>query len=872
MHWAGYELGVGNQSIQVPFLLRLHDPLLFARDVIITTTLDRYPTLFYRLLAHLLPVVALPTLYTGLHLLATVGVFFAVVMLARGMFRSDGVALVAALMLLAGHHQALAEQTLYSTGFTHTWAVFPLTLGALALLYHDRVLPAFALAGAAFNLHALEAGQLVLVLGFCALFTVPPRRWIVGLGLFLLLALPTLVPMLFHREHFDAAWLQLMRVRSAHHSFPFTWWRPGEPDIPRFLLILALAGLALSLNPGPYIRKTLLLTGGALILFCAGILFTEIWPNALFVRAQLFRSSRFLLVVALVCIAGGCWRGWRNWVEFLPATLTFLCVAVPGWLGLLPVAVLVGTGAALVNQRLLWQQALLAGIALLVSLAAWRQINFVLAGRPTFAVHRPEAGNDPAWLDVQRWAREHTEPDALFLTPAQMNGFRVHSQRAIVGEWRDGTQLYFSAAVTGPWWERMNALQPGLRLAPEGDRLLVQGRSLSQLDDAALMELAEKFGASHLVVAATPPRKLELLYRNRQWAIYRPAVAAPPVAAADPLAEQERFLAEVVHPNIVKYRQNEVRLQLLDAAGRPLVDAPYRVRQTRSWPGFNYRVVTEPARWPNIEPQDGQRRYEDLEQALMPGPTIELSYLAGPLPGWLRGRSEADQAKRLRQHALDLVGRYADRVQYWQLTDQGLLIGQMSNLVAAVREKFPNVKLGLSDAPRLDGLDTRRGLADVAELQGLDFFAVRCRSPWGVWVSPATLYELFDAFAAAGVRVHVTEIFAPTEGWIEGPVRRHAQWTPVLAEEYGRLVETVAFSHPAVDYIAGNRVEWRTTTNGTVALDGTVTFRGYQGEYEVAVTTPSGQTVTGQFRVEANGANRYRFQLDAGGERLRVAQ
>ncbi|MCG3149609.1 MAG: hypothetical protein PCFJNLEI_03074 [Verrucomicrobiae bacterium] len=863
MWWAGYELGVGNQSIQVPFLLRLHDATLFARDVMVTTTLERYPTLFYRVVAQALPVVALPTLYAGLHLLATTGVFLAVVALARGMFQSDRVAGIGCLLLLAGQHQALAEQTLYSTGFTHTWAVFPLTLAALALLYHNRPFLAFALAGLSFNIHALEAGQLLLVLSAWAVCSVPLRKLAGLVAVFLLLALPTLVPMLLHREHFDATWLQLMHVRSAHHSFPFTWWRPGEPDVPRFLLILALAGVALSLNPGPQLRKTLLLTGGVMVLFVAGILFTEIWPNPLFIRAQLFRSSRFLLILALLCVAAGCARGWRNRLEFIPATLTFLCLALPPWLGLLPVAVVVATVAALANRRLLWQQAALAGSAVLVSLAAWRTIDFVLAVRPTLALHRPEAGNEPAWVDVQTWARDHTPQDALFLTPAQMNGFRVHSQRAIVGEWRDGTQLFFSSAFARPWWERMNLLQPGLRLAPDGKRLLVQGRSLSQLTDGDLLTLAEKFTASHLVVAAEPPRKLMLLYRNQHWAVYRPEVAPEPVVAADPLAEQERFLTEVVRPNIEKHRRSNVRLQILDAAGRPLYDADYRVTQTGNWAGFDCRVVT--GWWRNIEPQDGQRQYAELEQALRPGGTTEFSSLAGFAPAWFSAKPDP---QRLVKHALDLVTRYADRVEYWQLTDQGVFINYATNLVGALRGKFPQIKLGLSDAPRLDQLDTRRGLEDVRRISGLDFVALRCRQPWGVWAAPQLLYELFDAFAKEGVRIHVTEIAAPADGWIEGPVRRHAQWTPALQAEYCRLVEMVAFSHPAVDVIVGDPRPWRTTTNGTVALDGTLNFRGYHGGYEIEVTPPAGQPVKAAFTVEPTGANSYRFQLDAGGRHL----
>lgn len=741
LNLAGYELGVGNQSIQVPFLLRLHDSALFARDAMVSTTLAAYPSLFYRGLAHALDFVSLPTLYHGLHLLTTAGVFFFILELCRAIFRSYWPGWLTCLFLLAGHQRALAEQLLYSTGFTHTWAVFPLTIAALALLYADRPLAAFALAGFCFNIHALEASQLA----FAMLFAVSIRKAVPSLLIFLFLSTPTLWHMLHHREHFDAAWQQLMLIRSGHHSFPFSWWRAGQPDIPRFLLVITLAGLAMSLVPGPHVRKTLRLTAGIALLFIAGILFTEIWPNALVIRAQLFRGSRFLMIIAFAYIAAGCLRA--RGLEILGAALIVACLAAPPWLVLLPVVVLVVLLLALINRRLLWQQATFAGIALLVTLAAWRTIDFVPVGF-SWNFHKPEPGNDPAWIDVQRWANERTRTDALFLTPSQMNGFRVHSHRAVVGEWRDGTQLYFSAAFAKPWWERMQALQPGMRVAPDGKRLLVQGRSLSQLDDAQIIALAKQYSADYVVLASAP-RKLKQVYGNEKWTIYQPKLGVP--------ATRPGFFEEVVLPNLDK-RKCDVRLQLLNPDGRPLADARYQITKINSAPK--------------------------------------------------RGNPDSDGP--------------------WELTDPGLLLPQLSNHVATIRAKYPGIQLGLTVEPLMTSADTPRGLDDVRQLKAFDFVVLRAHKPPGVWAEPKTLYDIFDAFAKEGVRIHFTQFAAPTNGWIEG---RPGQWTPALAAEHDRQTHTVALSHPAVDVAD----DWR--TNGVVALDGVVRLRTLPGSYALEVGT-----------------------------------
>ena len=868
MTLSGYELGVGNQAIQVPFLLQLHSPALFTNDVMVATTLADYPSLFYRALAPALAILPLPVLYYALHLLTTAAVFFAVIALSWVLFRSRGAAVILSVCWLAGHHHALAEQMLYSTGFTHTWAVFPLTLAALALVYAQQPLAAFALAGVAVNFHALEAGQLALVMAFWAGFSMRPRQVVGLLLVFLTLAAPTLLPMLLHRQVFDAHWLQLMHLRSGHHSFPVTWWRAGQPDLPQFLLILALAGVALSLVPGDHWRKTGLLAAGVALLFVAGFLFTEVWPNAFVIRAQLFRSSRWVLVLALAYIAAGCARA--RGVERIGAVLSVAALAVPPWLGLLPLALVVTTLLALVKGRLLWQQALLAGCALLVTLVAWRTIDFVPVSCG-WSFHRPEPGNDPAWLAAQDWARTHTAVDAVFLTPAQQNGFRVHAQRAIVGEWRDGTQLYFSAAFARPWWDRMQALQPGLRVAPDGQRLLVQGRSISQLSDAQICALAKQFNASYAVLASDSPRQLVEVYRNAKWAIYRPELA-PKLPA--PQSDAQRFLTEVALPNIERYRKSAVRLQLVDATGRPLYDARYRVTQKRSaflFGGHNFTVLTNAAWWCNLEPADGQRCYADLDQALGAERPTEFSFLTGFRPAWLRAQSEVDQASRLRQHVFDLVDRYAARVEFWEMTDQSLAMNQVSNLVVALRAKHPGLKLGVSAATRLDAPGTYLGLDEVRQLKavGIDFVAIHGHEPWGVWADPQTLYDIFDAFAKEGVRIHITQWSAPSAGWIEGALRS-GQWTPELRAEYGQQFATVAFSHPAVDALNPVDRPWSTELTGTLPLDGLLTFRGFHGDYEIAVTPLAGSPAVATFPVLPGTNNNYRLQLNTAGQLTRI--
>ena len=124
------------------------------------------------------------------------------------MTRDRWTALLSVAFLLAGHHEALAGETLYSPGFTHTWAIFPLSLPALLLFFREQYAMAFLLVGLIFNFHALEAGHLLAIMTFAALCDIKRvtfNQLGVCVSLFLIAAAPTLITMASQPQKFDDA-------------------------------------------------------------------------------------------------------------------------------------------------------------------------------------------------------------------------------------------------------------------------------------------------------------------------------------------------------------------------------------------------------------------------------------------------------------------------------------------------------------------------------------------------------------------------------------------------------------------------------------------------------------------------------------------
>ena len=1065
--WAGYRLGVGNQTIQIPFLKRSIDAELYKGDAMVDQTLPYYSSYFYKGVAKIvawiepmakpdaqgrIPFDPVTSVYFWLHVLTSAGALAAAYGLGRAMFKSRASAIVLVLILLAGHHRALAGDDLYSIGFTHTWAMFPLAVAAMALLYANRWFLAFALVGLVFNLHALTAAYLFVMFGaWAAVEFWRPRDWwrlLVMAGIFGALAFPTALDMFRQKQAFTAQWLELTRVRSADHSFPSTWWADGASDVPRFLLILGLAAVAFSFTTDPGTRrKSIFITAGALFLFLIGTVFSEFWTSNTVVRAQLFRASRLLMVVMLAHIAHGVVCGWMTlgrkarsvpqgeplddpagdapiWgklLEALVATAVVFCVAVDGMIEWAPWVLLVAAVVALVNGRLSATQSAIAGLALVVCVIAWRKISFhfpgvdysfgqvfrtdwdllrrkaweagpvlaialgvaaavwvmmrlrvgtrvklcsvvavqfvcliaALYGYRHFVWNKGSLTDDP-WVQAQLWASRFSPKDAIFLTPPQQGGFRIYSQRPIVCEWRDGTQLYFAAHFAEDWGRKLSKLRPVV-LDSRGHEI-ARGQALEEMDDDKLIKVSREMGAKYVVLPAGKDRNLRAVYENEKWAIYEAKIDVPEGANANAWREQEAFLENVARPNIEKHRKGDAGVEVVDENGKPVGAGTYEVRLTnhafnfgvslppfadltntgyvpewisppvtpaqleRAREVFNYSVIPFSAKWNFIEPQEGQRNYDELDKYVdwctRNNIRMEFHYLSGFTPPWASRKSGAAQAAAWKQYCMATVDRYADRIKVWQVVNDAYHIEYAPDVIKEIRKKYPDLKLGVSHCSKFwDGGGSERsmfrGVEDVEYLKSaatpIDFFGAHGHAPHGAWVSGKGMYTLIQGFADYGIKVHITEATLEPRLRMTGPLRE-GTWTPELVAEYWEHYYTVAFSHPECDAInywdishsmprAGSggggvrtpgttgtaglldparndeprpvfhklkhliKEVWTTKLDGRLASDGKLAFRGFYGEYEIVVKDPSGKVLRGKFEVKKGQDNKVKVTV-----------
>jgi uncharacterized protein DUF6798 len=556
----GYRFGGSNHSLQLPHLKHLLEPALYPADPVIAS-FDGYVTFFFHALVPLARVTGIEPLYFALFVACRFALLGAIYALARLLLRSPAAALVACLLAL-GVVPSLAGEQSYWPRLTHAEVATPMVLWGLWLHLRGRTLAACALIGLAFDVHALYALYASALLAFDLLLSQPrpaARELLRAAACLLLPAAPALLWALSRHDAVPAnewaLWLQTLRERSAVHAFPLS---VAPAVYGRYLTLVSLGLLAFFAAPEPERHKALPRFAAAVAALCAiGFVFAELLPVRRVLEAQLLRSTKLLTFFVIVLIADLAARAWRwgslarvaggllvlslllEQPAWTAASLLLLLLARPReWppaiaaLAALALVVDAATGASPVGDRfglavitngardLLASPVVMLCLGCLIVFRAAGSEHLLRAlgvlvpalllggALPELYRQHRRAVAGEAWNETQAWVRQHTPRDAVVLTPPDREGFRVFSERSIVGEWKDGTQQFFSWAFTREWRRRMEALQVGKL-------------SFETLPPDELAALGRRFGATRLVFPAGHALPFELLYENAEFAAYR---------------------------------------------------------------------------------------------------------------------------------------------------------------------------------------------------------------------------------------------------------------------------------------------------------------------------------------------------------------
>ena len=543
-----------------------------------------YVSFFPRFMVVLIKIVRhMEALYFVLHVLSYF--FYFTVFYYISLLLFDKISATLCVILMSTGKIVLGGSSIHFTGLYPSFFTLSLALLAIYFFLRERYSVAYAIIGITLNLHVLVAGYafcmfachsfLRIILPNLSTSKTNLERWVAlrelakHLGIFVLCASPALVWILSTHGSMSDEWVRLLRIRSSHHSFPFSW---AKSHYVNYLLFLATGALAFLYAPRAKFHLKILTFVLAIAFMClAGVVFAEYYPVKSVLRGQLFRSTNFLTIFCVVYISNYIRRSWENSIlHKIGVSIIFISLFLSSYFNLLILGLILCLVAdnifapstsegQKINKR--FRIAIFVLTAILVrnftqqhdSFPTSFNLNGVISLINTFLENRlllliicsaialmwvatlknlyqklgalliatllavyivpsayrrfhPKNRYSQGWRGVQIWARDNTRKDALFLTPPNNTGFRIFSQRPIVGEWKDGTQQYFDADYSYEWWRRMQDLRSS---------------DWANMGEKRYVELAKKYGASYLILPAKVSLNLRKEYENGTYSVYR---------------------------------------------------------------------------------------------------------------------------------------------------------------------------------------------------------------------------------------------------------------------------------------------------------------------------------------------------------------
>ncbi len=305
----GYRFGTTDQTIHLTLLRRLVEPGTLGNDLVAAHA-DSHASLFWHVqvpLVQLLGWERLDLLYLVVYLAALTTTFALLQRIGETLFDRRWAWVLGPLFLVVFRacpaHVHTFEPSLINRTFCH-----PLVLYALLMALRGRVVPAAALCGLAFGLHASTASHTLLAVICAGLFDPTQRRRVpMALLGFAICASPLLIMVAYRGGPgswwVDPEWMHVLRWRMPHHLFPGRW-PAGVWAVAAFQLGLVVAAVRFVPDRAVRARCHGVVAG---VLLCGPVLGTLVagpLPVAPLLGLHLWESWILLAVLAYL-LAGG---------------------------------------------------------------------------------------------------------------------------------------------------------------------------------------------------------------------------------------------------------------------------------------------------------------------------------------------------------------------------------------------------------------------------------------------------------------------------------------------------------------------------------------------------------------------------------------
>jgi hypothetical protein len=462
----GYHFGTFDQVFHIPFLLKFISPELYPNDPFLDLRLYHF-SLFWFPFIPLYKAGLLEISMFIVHILTVYGTVWMFWALTDELFNNDLASLLVALALIVPHLGFPGFQIIEFSLLNRTF-VLPFLLGVILLYLKGKKIPAFILLGALFNLHVIYAVFVLCMLLFHELLTFKWRNWwrpVLQLVLFTIAGLPVLLWRMDTGSGIDFT-LRPEMVDFVARGLLFTDYFPLSTAPYVIGNLLAGAGtvwaFVLGYRLSPQTPKHRIMRDFALaigILVLVGTVASYLLPVTILIQMQILRVGVFMLYFGMIYfsffISKRYEDGSLSKQNLLILSLGYILIPTV----LVPILIyFVIRYLARARKPSGWLLPVVVAIPLAALAVAIPQ-NF---WSPGIQILGPQS----EWREVQEWAKDNTDPDALFITPPQIfwhytSDWRVFSQRSTVVTIPELMEIPFYPPFEQDFKRRLNDIAPG---------------------------------------------------------------------------------------------------------------------------------------------------------------------------------------------------------------------------------------------------------------------------------------------------------------------------------------------------------------------------------------------------------------------------
>ncbi|MFC1517015.1 DUF6798 domain-containing protein [Candidatus Margulisiibacteriota bacterium] len=547
----GYHYGHWEQVFYIPRIRHLLDPSFLAQDWFIS--LAPYHAFALKLWGGLGQIFGLPwataILYASVLLIYIWFTYF----IAWELFKNKNIALLSAFLMTFIIPHGLGGSRMIQASLSPRMLGIALVLIALYFFFRGNYIGAFFMAFIAGKLHLLIGINILLILGLYYVFSWQARKpsfkelgfILLGLCFVLLpdiwqqiqiiLGNPSLSPDLFIKIN--------TQLRFPQH---YLLLHTGPLGLFYFGALLCLLYFFRVVLPDKEKRAKFLYLAGILAVFSLiNLLFVDLLHIGFLAKLQLLRLTYlieylFLLIFAAVLVD---FYNKRPAIIFKPSLLLIifllplLIYRLPENYKQLTVLLLIlfiiflleyllkkSPGLNTFRSQISIPALKLSFVSTLILCSILIFIVFYLLIFPQQLANiqcQAPGKNASAFIDIAYWAKMNTSPEAIFITPPHVAGFRLHAERAIITDFQACPYLENNSLE---WKHRLDKLIDTDLFASglKGWAFLpFLASKYYALSSEQISNIGQEFSADYLLTKNGHTVSFPLVYKNNEYALYK---------------------------------------------------------------------------------------------------------------------------------------------------------------------------------------------------------------------------------------------------------------------------------------------------------------------------------------------------------------